>query len=91
MRSSHSIPVVAIQVNLIDAGGEKSLHFSKVLDTYEEPDDGTGDEGIYDEVFWKKKADWTIAAARALLDVVSDVFDSAEIRFVKTGISHMTL
>lgn len=84
---SHSIPVIAIQVNLINSGGQKSLHFSKVLDTYEEPDDETGDDGIYDEAFWDKKAAWTVAAARALLDVVGGVFDSAEIRFVKSYVA----
>ena len=84
---SHSIPIIAVQVNLIESGGQKALHFSKVLDTYEEPDDGTGDGEVYDESFWKKKATWTIEAARALLDAVADMFDSATIRFVKNYVA----
>ena len=84
---SHSIPIIAVQVNLIESGGHKALHFSKVLDTYEELDDGTGDGETYDEAFWRKKATWTIEAARALLDAIGDMFDSPSIRFVKNYIA----
>jgi hypothetical protein len=84
---SHSIPIIAVQANLIESGGQKSLHFSKVLDTYEEPDDGTGDGEIYDEMYWNKKAPWTIEAARALLDCVGDMFDSPTIRFLKNYVA----
>lgn len=88
---SHSIPIIAVQVNMIVSGGHKALHFSKVLDTYEEPDDGTGDGEIYDETFWKKKAPWTIEAARALLDCIGDIFESPTIRFVKNYIAFTVL
>jgi hypothetical protein len=37
---SHSIPIVAIQVALLQTGDNKSLFFTKVLDTYQEVDDG---------------------------------------------------
>jgi len=84
---SHSIPIIAVQVNLLEHGSHKALHFSKVLDTYEEPDDGTGDEEVHDESFWKKKAPWTIDAAKALLDAIGDIFDSPTIRFVKNYVA----
>ena len=84
---SHSIPIIAVQVNLIESGGLKALHFSKILDTYEEPDDGSGDGEIYDESYWKKKAPWTIEAAQALLNCVGDMFDSPTIRFVKNYVA----
>jgi hypothetical protein len=34
---SHAIPIIAVQVNIVEADGKRVLHFSKVLDTYEEP------------------------------------------------------
>ena len=37
---SNSIPIVAIQAALLQNGSSRSLFFSKVLDTYEEVDDG---------------------------------------------------
>ena len=88
---SNSIPIIAVQANLIESGGQKSLHFSKVLDTYEEPEDGTGDGEIYDEMYWTKKATWTIEAAQALLDCVGDMFDTPTIRFVKNYVAFNVL
>ena len=88
---SHSIPVIAVQVNMIESGGHRALHFSKVLDTYEELDDGTGDGEVYDEAFWMKKAPWTIEAARALLGCVGDIFESPTIRFLKNYVAFTVL
>lgn len=84
---SHSIPIIAVQVNLIEHGNHKALHFSKILDTYEEPDDGTGDGVVYDESFWKKKSPWTIDTARALIGTIGDLFDTPAIRFVKNYVA----
>ncbi len=80
---SHYIPIIAVQVNLIESGGYKALHFTKVLDTYEEVEDGTGDGEIYDEVFWKKKAPWTIETAVALVEATGDLLDTPIIRYLK--------
>lgn len=88
---SHSIPIIAVQVNMIESGGHKALHFSKILDTYEEPDDGTGDGEVYDEAFWKKKSPWTIEAARALLNSIGDIFEAPTIRFVKNYVAFTVL
>src|SRR5262245_61214410 len=46
---SNAIPIVAIQVSMLAAHGKKSLAFTKVLNTYEEVDDGTslGEDKIY--------------------------------------------
>ncbi len=84
---SHSIPIIAIQVNMIEVNNQKLLHFSKILDTYEEPEDGTGIEEIYDEVFWKKKSTWTIDAANELLAAVGEIFESPSLRYVKNYIA----
>lgn len=84
---SHSIPIIAIQVNMIEVSGNKSLHFSKILDTYEEPDDGASNDEIYDEAFWKKKSTWTIDTAKVLLETVGDIFDSPSLRYVKNYIA----
>jgi hypothetical protein len=67
---SHSIPMVAIQVSMLKANGSKSVFFTKVLDTYEEIDDGASiDDRIYSRDDWLKKAKWTVEAADALLNI----------------------
>lgn len=84
---SHSIPIIAIHVNMIEVNSQKALHFSKILDTYEEPEDGTGIGETYDEAFWKKRSTWTIDAANELLAIVSEVLDSPSLRYVKNYIA----
>src|SRR6266853_1129666 len=36
---SLSIPIIAIQANIIEADARRMLHFAKILDAYEEPED----------------------------------------------------
>jgi hypothetical protein len=84
---SHSIPIIAIQVNMIESNNQKALHFTKILDTYEEIDDGTSIDEVYDELFWKKKATWTIDASKALLEVVGSIFEEPVLRYVKNYIA----
>jgi hypothetical protein len=60
---------------LLTVNGKKSLFFTKVLDTYEEIDDGTSlDERNYDRADWVKKAKWTLDAADSLLNATSSIF-----------------
>ncbi len=81
---SQSIPIIAIQVNIVEADNKKLLHFSKILDTYEEPEDDLSlSNEKYDEGYWKNRSSWTLEAAKALLDVVRPVYPNAVLNYVK--------
>jgi len=84
---SHSIPIIAIQVNLIDSNNQKLLHFSKILDTYEEPGDDPGPEEVHDEAYWRKKATWTVDAANELFATIGDMFESPSLSYVQSYIA----
>ena len=84
---SNAIPIIAIQVNIVEAAGNRILHFSKILDTYEEPEDeDTGPDEIHDEEYWRKRAPWTLDTAKALLEVVKPVFGEASLNLRKNHI-----
>jgi hypothetical protein len=84
---SHAIPIIAVQVNIVEADGKRILHFSKVLDTYEEPEE-IGDGGRqYNEEFWREKAPWTLEAARSVLDAARPSLPDASLNFVKNYIA----
>jgi hypothetical protein len=85
---SASIPIIAVQANIIEADGRKILNFTKVLDVYEEPEDSVtiGDE-TYDESYWRDGAAHTAETAYNLLNVVREAFPDATIGFVKYYIS----
>ena len=83
-----SATIIAIQANIVEAAGNYILHFSKILDTYEEPeDDDTGPDEVHDEQYWGKKATWTLDAAKALLEVVKPVFDEPSLNLKKNYIA----
>jgi hypothetical protein len=81
---SHSIPIVAIQASLLQSGSSRSLFFSKVLDTYEEVDDGTTlEDKKYDRDDWLKKAKPTLETADALLAIVRDILPEPKLNYLK--------
>jgi hypothetical protein len=81
---SHCIPIVAVQVNIVEAEGKRVLHFSKVLDTYEEPEVLPPPDGkSHDEAYWQTYAPQTLETARTLLEVVRPVFAIASLNLVK--------
>ncbi|VVE77045.1 hypothetical protein PCA31118_05369 [Pandoraea captiosa] len=85
---SHSVPIIAIQVSLVDVDGQKALHFTKVLDTYEEIDDGSAEQEIeVNRDYWNKKARWTAETTDKLMSVVGDELQSAQISYVKNYIA----
>jgi len=85
---SNSIPIIAVQVNIVEAGATRVFHFSKVLDTYEEPEDETGvTNEIHDEDYWRTKSSWTLDTAKALIEALHPVFPSAALNLVKHYIS----
>jgi hypothetical protein len=81
---SHSIPIVAVQTSLLNITGRKTLFFTKVLDTFEEIDDGSSlDEKTYSRDYWAKRARWTIEAAEALQNVTRSAFGESQLNFLK--------
>ena len=82
---SHSIPIIAIQASMLAAYNKKSLSFTKVLDTYEEIDDGVSltEDRIYTREDWVKKAKWTLEAVDALVNVTSSVFGETALNYLK--------
>jgi hypothetical protein len=85
---SNAIPLIAVQVNIVEAGGNHILHFTKILDTYEEPeDDDAGPDEVHDEDYWQKKSPWTLETAKALLEVVKPVFNGATLNLKKNYIA----
>lgn len=83
-RFSHSIPIIAIQVNLIEVAGQQALHFSKIIDTYEEPEEApTAPLEEHDATYWQEYSAWTLEAAKTLLEIIKPVFASATLHYVK--------
>lgn len=85
---SGSVPLIAIQANVIKSSTGHSLHFTKILDVFEEIDDGTAsDGGNYDETYWENKRPELLSAARKLLDITNADYENARLAFNKGSIN----
>lgn len=82
---SHSIPIIAVQASMLTVSGKKTISFTKVLDTYEEIEDGTSlvEDRTYNREDWIKKGKWTLDAADALLNVTKSVFGEPVLNYLK--------
>jgi len=81
---SLTIPIIAIQANLIEANGKRLLHFTKILDAYQEPEmEERATAEVADEIYWKEKAVSTLDVAKSLPEVVSRVLGEVRIGFTK--------
>lgn len=86
---SHSVPIIAIQVSFVEVDGKQALHFTKVLDTYEEIDDGLSEQDS-EEVnrdYWNKKAKWTAEVTDALFPITASELQEQKIGYLKNYIS----
>lgn len=85
---SGSVPLIAIQVNVIKSHGSYSLHFTKILDVYEEPDDEVSQDGdSFDEAYWKKKSNETLKAAQKIFAMTSAQYENARLGYCKWSIN----
>lgn len=85
---SNSIPIIAIQASLLNVNGTTSLFFTKVLDTFEEVEDGTSiTSKDYNEQYWLDKAKWTLETTRILSQIVKEKFPDLKLNYTKNYIS----
>ncbi len=82
---SQSIPIIAIQVSAIKVNGEVLLHFTKVLDLYEVPEDEVSLRG--EEVnrqYWEKQAHAkSISLFNEIVNIVKDSYPEVRITYNK--------
>ena len=49
---SQAVPIIGIQVNVVKVGDVQGLHFTKIIDSYEEPEEEEKGQQTYDEPHW---------------------------------------
>ena len=85
---SLSIPIIAIQANIIEADGARILHFAKILDAYEEPEDALPSQGEpCNESWWRARSPSNLETAKALQRIVSPVYGRTELGYAKSYIA----
>jgi hypothetical protein len=83
---SQVIPLIAIQVNLVEVARQQSLHFSKIIDTYQPPEESDGKGEKIDEGYWINNAPWTVETAKTLLEIIASIFPNGQLHYTKARI-----
>lgn len=61
---SLAVPIIGIQANVVEVNGTRALHFSKIIDSYEEPAETDTQQLGYDENYWIKNHAGSLECAR---------------------------
>jgi len=83
---SLTVPMIAIQADLLEVGTEKILNFTKILDVFVEQEDEEEPNRVT-ETTWSEKAEWTLETAKKLLDLLSEQEKNIELRFTQSYVS----
>ena len=85
---SNNVPLIAIQANIIDIEGQRSLHFTTILDAYEEPEDEVGlVNEVIDEPFWQDKSESVLFSAKKIFEYTKDIYEDSKLALNKTNIT----
>lgn len=85
---SNTVPLIAIQANIIKTENDTSLHFTKILDVYEEPeDDITASGEDINESYWRKRSEIALDTAKELLKITQDIYEDTSLGFNKYSIT----
>lgn len=84
---SGTIPIIAIQVSLVEVHGHQALFFTKVLDVYEEENGESGPttEEVASRDSWEKNSKWTVETADSLKEMLTKegIFENLDLRYTK--------
>lgn len=84
---SMAVPVIGIQANIVQIGDAKALHFTKVIDSYEEPEDEEATQRSYDEKHWIDNYLGTLECARWYRDLLASFYGDIPTKYFESYIS----
>jgi hypothetical protein len=84
---SMAVPVIGIQVNIVQIGDAKALHFTKVIDSYEEPEEEERAQPSYDEKHWVDNHPGTLECARWYRDLLARFYGDIPTKYFESYIS----
>lgn len=83
---SLNVPMVAIQADLLEVGGQKIINFTKILDIYEEQAE-EDETNIVNETTWASSANWTLQTAKELLTAINSSGQSLKLNFTQSYVA----
>jgi len=82
---SYSVPIIGIQANMYRVGDDVSMIFTKIIDSFEEPDIEEEGEVLHGFEFLKGKSPETAQVIEVLTPLIADKFSDYRINHRKNG------
>jgi len=82
---SLSVPIIGIQANMLEVSGVRGLHFNKVIDSYEEPEEV--ETQPYDENYWIKNYAGSLECARWYRALLEKLYGEVPAKYFEWYIS----
>ena len=82
---SLAVPVIGIQVNIVEVRSVKALNFTKVIDSYEEPEEEETHQ--YDEKHWVNNYPGALECARWYRDLLAQYYGEIPTKYFESYIS----
>lgn len=84
---SMAVPMLGIQANIVQVGNFEALHFTKVIDSYEEPEEDEPTQRSYDENHWVDNSLGTLELARWYRDLLAKYYGEIPMKYFESYIS----
>jgi hypothetical protein len=84
---SLAVPIVGIQVTMVEVAGNRALHFNKVLDTYEEPEEAETQQQGYDENYWIKNHAGALECAKWYRSLMEKLYGDIPAKYFEWYVS----
>lgn len=82
---STAVPIIGIRANMVQVGDAKALHFTKIIDSYEEPEKPT--QQTYDEKHWLDKYPGSLQCATWYRELLGKYYGDIPIKYFETYLS----
>ncbi len=84
---SLAVPIIGIQANIVEAGESKALHFTKIIDSYEEPEEEESAQLTYDEKHWIDNYPGSLECARWYKALLNTYYSEVATKYFESYIS----
>ena len=82
-----AVPIIGIQASVVQVGEAKGLRFTKVIDSYEEPEEEETPQKPYDEKHWTDNYPGTLACARWYKGILEEAYGDIPTKYFESYIS----
>jgi hypothetical protein len=84
---SLAVPIIGIEANILQVGDVRGLHFNKIIDSYEEPEESEAPQAQYDERHWLDAYPAALECAKWYKSLLQKLYGEIPIKYFEEYIS----